>query len=143
MAYVELKSLKEQGWPIPYSAIIDVAPIAMKSTLKKYLLAAEEEQQKIAQLEMNQQMIMQALQRAKLMEDMASAEEKRTQAIENIANAQLDRVKTAKEIEKYDFDQILNLLDRLKALADNQMRGSKTKQPYQANSKRSKKLIKS
>lgn len=126
MAYAELKSLKDQGWPIPYAAIIDVAPIAMKENLKKHLIAAEQQQQKLQQLEMNQQQIMQALQKAKLMGDMASAQERRTQAIENIANAQLDRIKTAKEIQKFDFDNIMALLDRLKALADSEIEASRS-----------------
>jgi len=125
MAYAELKSLKEQGWPIPYSAIIDVAPLAMKSNLKKHVQQAEAEQAKLQQLEMNQQKILQAMQRAKLMEDMASAEEKRTQASENIANAQLDKIKAAKEIQQMDFEKMMGIIDRLKDLADTESQNSR------------------
>ena len=118
MAYAEAMNWKEKGAPVPWSFIFDMAPIAKKPELKKHIQAAEQEQSKIMQLEMRQQQIMQAMQKAKLMEDIAGAKEKHTQSIENMADAQLNRIKSAKEIQKFDQDFIFGILDRLKDLAD-------------------------
>jgi hypothetical protein len=106
MYYLTLRELKGEGAPIPWSAILDAAPMPNKAELKDQIAKYE---QAMAQ----SQSTMEQLQQAQLMEDLAQAQERRSADIENRANAALDRVKALKELEKMDMDKITGLVDML------------------------------
>lgn len=97
--YLSLRELKREGAPIPWSAILDAAPMPNKAELKDQIAQYEES---MAQ----SQGQMQQMQQAMAMEDIAQAEERR-------AGASLDRVKALKELEKMDLDKITGLVDTL------------------------------
>ena len=104
--YLTLRELKGEGAPIPWSAILDAAPMPNKAELKdqiaQYEKAMGQSQGKMEQL-----------QQAQIMEDLAQAQERRSADSENRANAALDRVKALKELEKMDVDKITGLVDML------------------------------
>ncbi len=104
MYYEELKALREAGAPIPFTAIIDAAPIQLKEHLKKHIQMAEQQQQQAAQSQQQNDQITQKLMQSQIAENLAQAQERRAQIQQNIASAGLDRAKTAAEIHKMKMD---------------------------------------
>ena len=105
--YLTLRELKSEGAPIPWSAILDAAPMPNKAELKDQI-AQYEKAMSQSQGQMEQ------MQQAQAMEDLAQAQERRSKSDENQAGAVLDRVKALRELEKIDVGSITALAEGLK-----------------------------
>jgi hypothetical protein len=116
MHYTQLFAMKQAGAPIPWAAIIDVAPIENKEQLMAMIKAEEQAQGKMAQLEQQVQLLQSMMMQSKIKSDLANAEEKRAQATENRASAVLDRIKTMKELQSMDTEQVSKLAQVIKTL---------------------------
>jgi len=116
MYFSQLIALKQMGAPIPWSALLDAAPIQNKEELMRFVKQAE--QQQIAQAQADQQLeqLLKQSTIAKMAEDTAQARERTTQMEENRANALLDRIKAIKEIENMDIEKLKGLADVIQKL---------------------------
>lgn len=116
MYYQELVALKVAGAPIPWSAIVDAAPIQRRDDLAKIVQA--EEQAAAQQMQRQQQLEQVQIQAmlAKAREDVANAVAEGARADEDRANAQLQRIKALAEIDKIGADRIKVLAEALRAL---------------------------
>jgi len=110
MYYTELRSIKADGGPIPWSAIMDAAPVQYKSKLNQFMKQEEQAAQKEMQFQKLMEKLTASLMQAKTARDIESAREKTSQAVENKANAALDRIKAAKEIGSMDVDKLMEIL---------------------------------
>jgi len=123
MYYSELVLLKQMGAPIPWSAIIDAAPVQKKDDLQKIV----EQEEKQAAAEMQRQRQLEEIQvkafLAKTREDVASSVQKQAQAEEDKAGALLDRARAAAEIDKIGTDRLKTLAEALTILSGNQRQG--------------------
>jgi hypothetical protein len=118
MAYAELRSLKMDGAPIPWAALIDMAPIQLKEHLKQYIAQAEQQQQQLAAEAQKEKMTLDQMRQAKIRADQGRAAERHAQVERDKASAALSNVKTIKEIQQFDTDRILSAIDRLIALGN-------------------------
>lgn len=116
MHYTQLFAMKQAGAPIPWAAIIDVAPIENKEQLMEMIQKEEQSQGKQAQLEQQVQLLQSMMMQAKIKSDLANAEEQRSQSIQNRSSAVLDRIKTMKEMQGMETDQISKLAQVIKTL---------------------------
>ena len=116
MYYAELLNLKEMQAPIPWSAILDAAPIQHKSKLKEFMKQAEDQAAKDAQYDKLMERLSAALIQAETASKIAGEGEKRTQAIENQAGAALDRIKAMREMEQIDEKSFLEILKTILAI---------------------------
>lgn len=110
MYYAELRSMQADGAPIPWSAILDAAPLQWKSKLGEFMKQQDAEASKQAQFQQQMEQLTAMLMQAKAMRDIESAREKTAQAVQDRANAALDRVKAAKEIGNMDFGELMEIL---------------------------------
>lgn len=110
MYYAELRSMQQDGAPIPWSAILDAAPLQYKSKLAQFMKQQDEEMSEQAKFQKQMEQLTAMLMQAKTMRDIESAREKTSQAVENRANAALDRIKAAKEVGKMDFEELMEIL---------------------------------
>lgn len=113
MAYAELRHLRSEGAPIPWAAILDMAPIQLKHKIKQIVMQAEKQQSGLAQQEAQDRQLTQKAQQAKIAADLGRAQERTANVQEHHADAALARVKTMKEIEQMDWDRVMQLLERL------------------------------
>lgn len=136
MYYSELVLLKQMGAPIPWSAIIDAAPVQRKDDLQKIV---QQEEQQAAQ-EIQRQRKLEEIQiranMAKTREDVASAVQKMAQSEEDRAGAVLDRAKAVAEIDKMGSDRFKTLAEALAVLSGSQQQqqqgpGGQRQQPQQ------------
>jgi len=124
MYYEELKALREAGAPIPFTAIIDAAPIQLKEHIKKHIQQAEQQQMQAQQKQMQNEQLSQQLTQSQIAENLAQAQERRADRVHNYAQADLDRVKTLAEIDKMKND---NLVNTAKAITDLYKQTSETR----------------
>lgn len=117
--FTQLMAMKEMGAPIPWTEIIDVAPVERKESLTRAMQAAEKAQAQGQQLQQKMIELEMAAKQAKIDSDKGNAVEQQSQAFENRASAILDQIKTVKELQGMDNQQIL---DGLKFIAG--MRGA-------------------
>jgi len=108
--YTELIGLKEMGAPVPWTAIIDAAPVQHKNKLRDAISQAEQAQAKEAQFQQLMNRLSAALVQAEAQQNLAGMNEKLTQAMQNRANAALDRIKAMKELGNMDEKQLLEIL---------------------------------
>ena len=97
--------------PFPWSLILDVMPVQLKDKWKQHIM--QEDQANKWRVEMEQQMnkITAALEQAKLMETIASAQSKQS-------TADLNRVKAAEEAAKVrteNVSEMLGIIERIQA----------------------------
>jgi hypothetical protein len=114
--FMHLLQLRAMQAPIPWTAILDAAPIEQKGQLKAAIAAEEKSASEAQKAQMMMQMLTQAMMQAKTASDIANAEEKRAQAKENLANMWLDRVKTMKELSSLQTHDLIDLVSFAKAL---------------------------
>ena len=120
MYYEELKALQQAGAPIPFTAIVEAAPIQLKEHLKKHIQMAEKAQQQASQGEQQMNQLTQQLMQSQIAENLAQAQERRAEIQQNIATAGLNRAKTAAEIQKMKLDGVSKVA---KAVSDLQKSG--------------------
>jgi hypothetical protein len=110
MYYQELIALKTAGAPIPWSAVVDAAPVQRRDDLAK--IVAKEEQIAAQQAQRQQQIEEAQLQMmlVKTKEDIADAEESRS-------DSQYKKIKTLAEIDKIGADRLKVLADALQVLS--------------------------
>jgi hypothetical protein len=120
MFFTQLISLKKTGAPIPWSVIIDNAPIEKKDELKQAIIQQEKAMQQQGQAEQTLMMLQKLMAQAKIKSDVASSQTKLTQAEENRTNAMLDRARTVKELQGIDFDQMMKVLEFMKSISESQ-----------------------
>ena len=138
MYYNELVNLKQMGAPIPWSAILEAAPIEKRDELQK--IVAQQEQFAAEQMQRQQRMdeLRMQVEMAKAREDVAGAVENRAQAEENRAGAALDRAKAMAELEKMDTDNLKTLADVLQTIMGGQ--GSQ-QEPQQQGQRQRQRMI--
>lgn len=115
-AYAERVALKQQGAPIPWASVLEVAPLQMKEDLQETI--AEQEKQAAQQVQIQQRMeqIRMKADLAKTREDVAAAGEKRAEAEEARSDAVLNRAKAMAETEKIDAEKYNTLAQLLNTL---------------------------
>jgi len=123
MYFSQLLSWKQMGAPIPWSEILDVAPLENKDKLKKAVQEAEQAQAGQGQQMQMLQQLQTALLHAQIAEKHGNAERDRTQAQENMSSAVLDRIKTAVEISEMKTDNLLKVISFIKGLQADQGQG--------------------
>jgi len=111
--YAELKELASM-YPnlIPAAEVVRAAPVAYPDRLLEMIKSSEESAKKQAELQMQNQEMMNKLVTAQAEADLAAAHQDIAQADEARAGAMLDRVKSAVEAGKIQDDTYLGVLDR-------------------------------
>ena len=102
--YAELLQLWNQTGgiersPMPVTALIEAAPISMKSKLKDQIAENEKQRAKQAKSDLEDKELLREIQKAAIAEKMAEAEKNLSAANENQAEAALDRIRAIAEIE--------------------------------------------
>lgn len=110
MYYAELLGLREMGAPIPWTAILEAAPIQHKGKLQDFISQAEQQASQDAQVDKLMERLSAALVQAETQASIAGTQEKISQALENRAGAALDRIKGLKELGTMDDKNLLELL---------------------------------
>jgi hypothetical protein len=127
LAYSQLIQMKEKGAPIPWSIILDLAPICYKAEVKKAIEAEEKAQAEQMNAANEAAMRASKLGEASILSDIeankAKAAQNRAGAIENMADieqskaaATLDLVKALMEIKGMNVDQITKLATTLQQM---------------------------
>lgn len=114
--YAELRAMKNEGAPIPWSAIFDAAPLQWKNKLQKFLEAQDKAAQEQAAFQKKMDQLTAMLIQAKTKSDIASVESKTSQAVENRTNAMLDRIKAIKLMGKIEMDEMFSMLKTILAI---------------------------
>jgi len=115
--YQQLLELKKLGAPIPWAAVLEVAPVEQASKLRDALKNAEQGQQKAQQIEAEDRHLLNQLLAAKSAEDISDAQA-------NKAKATLDMAKTMSEISAIPQDQLMESLKLLIQLQGLQNQGA-------------------
>jgi len=116
MAYVELRQLKKDEAPIPWSVIFEFMPLQLKDKFKQIIKQGEQAQAQARAEEAQEKKTTEQMKQAKMAADFGRAEERKANVGEHHADAALARVKTMKELDQMDWDKVMGLLDRLAAL---------------------------
>ena len=116
MYYRELVMLKQMGAPIPWSAILEAAPIEHREKLQQ---AVAQEEQNLAQQmaeEKQKDAIWLQAQLAKTREEVASEVERRAETKRELSQSQLNTVKALTALAKLDVEKIKAAVQLLKSL---------------------------
>jgi len=127
MFYTELRQLKEAGAPIPWDFILKHYQSALPDELLQAVKQAEQQQSQAAQQAMAEKQKLDQMRTAKINADNARAAERDAQVGENRAGAVLDRVKAMKVLQGMDFQQQMDLLDRVIKIEEINKKASLTK----------------
>jgi len=114
--YAELRAMKGEGAPIPWSAIFDAAPLQWKNKLMQFIEAQDKTAQEQAAFQKQMDQLTAMLVQAKTMSDIEGARTKSSQAIENRSNAMLDRIKAIKLMGKIEMDELFGMLKTILAI---------------------------
>lgn len=117
MYYLELKDLQAIGAPIPWSEIIEAAPMQFKDRLKEAIKAGEQGQAKEAQMQALLDQLTQMMMQAKINSDNANAEAKRASIPDEKAKTMLETVKVAHELDESQDQRLFNLLQQIMTIA--------------------------
>lgn len=128
MYFAQISAWKKAGAPIPWSELIEYAPLEKKDSLKESMMRAEKAQQGQTQQDMMTQKITNDLLNAQKFQSIASGQEKLAQIQEDRAGARLDNAKAVKELQSMDIDNFLRTLDSLKIMAEMLRGGPETQQ---------------
>jgi hypothetical protein len=131
MAYQERIALKQQGAPIPWAAIMEVAPLQLREDLQETIQQQEQQAAQQMQIQQRMEQIRMQAELAKMREDTAQAVENRTQAEENRAGAVLDRTKAMAEIDKMDAEKLQTLAQVVQSLQGPQQSQMQSEQGQQ------------
>jgi len=116
MYYRELVTLKQMGAPIPWSAILEAAPIEHREKLQQ---AVAQEEQNLAQQaaeEKQKDAIWLQAQLAKTREEVASSVERNAETEREFSQSQLNMVKALAALAKLDVEKIKTGVQLLKSL---------------------------
>jgi hypothetical protein len=130
MYFAQISAWKKAGAPIPWSEIIEYAPLEKKESLKKALIQAEKGQSAQSQQDMMTQQITNQLLQSEKAHNIAMSKEKLAQIEENRAGARLDNAKAMKELRGMDIDNFLKTLDTIKIMMESLRQ---PEQPMQGN----------
>jgi len=100
MYHFQLLQYKAQGAPIPWSEIIDTAPLEGKNRLKEVVAREEQANAEMAKAQLEAQQVVQYLTMAEAQARISSAKLNDQKVETEIAQALLDRVKAIGEMEK-------------------------------------------
>jgi len=128
MSYAQLLAMKMQGAPVPWTALLDAAPLENKEEVKKFVQQAEQQQAQQGQQAQQFQQLQVQMMMAKIQSDLAGAQEKRTQSEENRTNAFLDRARTVKELRGIDLDQVIKVIEFMRQMSEGQQLGGASMQ---------------
>lgn len=131
MYFAQLSAWKKAGAPIPWSELIEYAPMERKDSLKKALLAAEQGRDKQAQKDQQMQDVTAALLNAQKFQAIATGQEKLAQIQEDKGQAQLDQAKALREIQSMDIESFGKTLRLLQVMANMLAGNSKPQQTNQ------------
>lgn len=120
--FSQLLYLKSQGAPIPWTALFDAAPIQGKKRLQEMITQAEESQKVQMQVDLKDKQLVQQMMQAKMLSDMAAAEQKRSSARASEGKAVLDRVKATQEIAQLKDERFFKLYDFVERVSTPQER---------------------
>lgn len=98
--YMQLMDLKQAGAPIPWTALLDAAPLQGKRRLQEMIAQEEQKADMQRQEALDQQKLLNEMAHAKMAADIAASEERRSQAAENRTGAELDRVNTLLKMQQ-------------------------------------------
>lgn len=122
--YYQLLQLISMGAPIPWSTILEAAPIQGKAELIEMVTQMEQQQQQQAQqeqeaaqvekqtklAEIDQNTALAQERRARVLSDIGLARERISESEQNYAKALLDNVKTVSEIKDIDNRRLMDVL---------------------------------
>jgi len=122
--YYQLLQLVQLGAPIPWSAILESAPIQGKRNLVQIVQGIEEQNQQQQQIEMQQLQTLNELEisktnennalaqerRARVLADIGLARERISEAEQNKAQALLDQARTLREIQDMDEKRLMDVI---------------------------------
>ena len=131
MYYTQLAGWKKAGAPIPWSEIIEYAPLEKKDSLKKAMQQQEQSQQQQAQQDMMTQKITNDLLNAQKFQSIASGQQKLSQAVEDRSGARLDNARAVKELQGIDINNFMQTLELLKSMAEMLAGNQQPQQPQQ------------
>ena len=119
--YAELLQLWERTGgadrsPIPVTALIDAAPLTMKSKLREQIAENEKQRAKQTQSDLEDKELLREMQKAAIAKDLAEAEERLAGANENQAEAALDRAKATSEIISIEAKTLTEAIKVIRAL---------------------------
>lgn len=117
MYYLELKELQGAGAPVPWSEIIEAAPMQFKDRLKKAISAGEQAQAKQAQTQQLLDQLTTAMMQGKISLDNASAAAKLASIPGEKNKAVLDSLKVAHELEDSKDKRLFDWLKIITSLA--------------------------
>lgn len=130
MAYLELKALKAEGAPIPFSAIIEASNVQNKDKLAQYSQKAEEAAAKNEQMQQQVMQMQMTLVASEIERNKADTKQSEANVIDKIgeskasqAQSVLDIIKAVKELQSMDTNQLLEQLKTLQAIASAQNQG--------------------
>lgn len=122
--YYQLLQMKSMDAPIPWDAIMEVAPLQGSSKLHELMRQQQEQQQQAAQIEQQDMQMQQMLnmasinqsnalaeeRRARVLADIGLAKERESEVTQNHAKAFLDNAKTIAEIEDLPRKRLIEVL---------------------------------
>ena len=115
--YLQLKELKAEGAPIPWTELIEACPIEMKDRLKKAIEQAEKAQGAAAKGQQTLDTLTQMMMQAKINNDNASARAKTSQVDHDKLLKILEALKVAHELEDSKDQRLFNWLDYITGLS--------------------------
>jgi len=127
MYFAQLMGWKKAGAGIPWSELLEYAPLEKKDSLKKAVETQEQAQAKQAETEQQMQQVAAALLNAQKFQSIAQGKHKLAQVQSELSQAHLDRAKAASEVQGIDIENFTRTLRLLMTMA--QMLGG---QPGQA-----------
>jgi len=121
MYYAELVELKDKGAPIPWTAILEVAPLQHKDRLLEQMKQAEAGAAEEAKFDKLMERLTAALMQSETMSNVEGARAKTAKAMEDKADAALTRIKTMREVGQIDDK---NFMETLKLILEIEKMGS-------------------
>jgi len=128
--YAQILAWKKAGAPIPWTHVIDFAPIERKDKLKEAVAAEEKGQAQAAKQQQQMEQLAASLMNADRAQKLASARERLEEAKGERAKADLDRAKMVREMQGIDLENFSKTLGLLQNLL-NMIRVPQESQPQQ------------
>lgn len=131
MAYLELRDLKKEGAPIPWSALLEAAPLQNKQKLQEIVAQQEQAQAQQAQQQAKITEVQLGLVMSEIEKNKANTADKKAEVVSELNRARLDEIKAVAELQNIPNDQLLTLIERLQKinLTNNQIQQPQLPQP--------------
>ena len=132
MYFSQLLYMKEKfsDCPIPWDVILEAAPMENKEKVLEQIRSAQQQQQKVEQMQLAMQMLTMKLGQAKTILDVASAKEKIAKSEMNRAIASDEHMQAVKKMGQMETQQLKDLMELVEKM-EVWMSGEKSAAPEQ------------